>query len=38
MTLVTHFYIGEIEPSSNNVGWFRPVDGGFALYLSYNGR
>lgn len=38
MTLVTKFYIGEIEPSSNNVGWFKPVEGGFALYLSYNGR
>ena len=38
MTLVTRFYIGEIEPPSSNVGWFKPVEGGFALYLSYNGR
>lgn len=38
MQLITKFYIGKIEPPFNNVGWFKPVDGGFALYLSYNGR
>lgn len=38
MIFVDKFAISETQPNATNICWAKPVDGGFALYLYFDGK
>lgn len=35
---VKHIEFSPVQPSRTDIGWAKPVKGGFALYLYFNGK
>lgn len=35
---IKHIEFSPVQPSRTDIGWAKPVKGGFALYVCYNGR
>ena len=36
--IISKILISATQPSRNDIAWAKPFDGGFALYLCYNGK
>lgn len=35
---IKHIEFSPVQPSRTDIGWAKPVKGGFALYVCYNGK